>query len=105
MKHSIKSLKNTLIEGSNDGTNYQLIRNMTESSIQPGWNEWISEKSDQNKIYRYIRLSFNSLNTWKHVSEVQFVGLPVYVPAGFSMASAKCDLEININKVGYVKLS
>jgi len=33
MKHSIKSLKNTLIEGSNDGTNYQLIRNMTESSI------------------------------------------------------------------------
>jgi len=46
MKHSIKNLKNTLIEGSNDGTTYSLIKNMTESSIQPGWNEWISEKSD-----------------------------------------------------------
>jgi len=70
MKHSIKNLKNTLIEGSNDNTTYQLIRNMTESSIQPGWNEWISEKSDQNKIFRYIRLSFNSINNWKYISEV-----------------------------------
>lgn len=105
MKHNIKDLANTLIEGSNDGSTYTLIKNMTVGSIQPGWNEWISEDSSKNQIFRYIRISFNSLDTWKHISEVQFVGLPMYMPSGFNIASTKCDLEVNVNKMGYVKQS